>query len=179
MQNVLKKIAPLSFLFFFLSGCGLFNSFYVDSYQPERDREFIINLFKDDWYWLISEDSPDFSPEHMLDTRSSSQDPENLGNLTIKVGLEGKNPIGFVSYYLKEPGHGWLLFLSVNNRYRGKGYAQKLMLHALNEMASKGMKVIDLLTRINNYPAQSIYKKLGFREIWRDEGFIVFRRYHG
>lgn len=151
-------------------------SFDVDVYTPERDRAFILNIFDKNWDWLISEDSFDFSVEHMLDTRSSSKRPENYGNMTIKVGLEDGKPVGFSSYYLKSADKAQLLFLAMDEQYRGKGYAQKLLQHMLDELALNGITTVELITRVRNVRAQHIYKKIGFKEMWRDEEFIIYRR---
>lgn len=144
----------------------------IVDYSPSRDRAFILQIFKENWDWLIS--SPDYSVEHMLDTRSSSKDLENIGNLTIKVYCEAGNPKAFTAYYKKAFYKGQVLFVATPESERRKGYAEKLLRYAIEDLKKKGSTVIQLVTRVTNERAQNLYKKIGFTEIWRDEGFVRF-----
>src|SRR5689334_21016841 len=53
-------------------------------YDAARDRDFILKLFKDNWYWLIPENS-DFSPEYFLDNRAPTEAPTDRGKSNIAV----------------------------------------------------------------------------------------------
>lgn len=147
----------------------------IYEYNPQIDRSFIINLFKNDWYWLISDYSAkDYSVEHMLDRRASSKNHE--GDLLIKTyRIKGK-PIGFVAYYPRELFEGWILFLAVDKAYRAKGYARKLINYAINDLKNHGARVIRLITRTDNIAGQKLYKSLGFKEIWTDGAYYKFEK---
>ncbi len=57
---------------------------------------------------------------------------------------------------------------------RGKGFAQKLMQYAIDDMRRLGAKKITLITRTSNTSAQKLYNRIGFKEIYRDEGYVYF-----
>lgn len=142
-------------------------------YDPARDRAFILDQFKKNWYCLVSE-KVTFSPEHMLDTRSSSQEPGDFGNASIYVYRDGDVDTGFLVIHPKH-GQGYVLFLEVAEEHRKKGYGRKMLDFALKELRNKGFVSADLATRVENIPAQKLYHSFGFFEIDRYEGFITLR----
>ena len=148
----------------------------INQYNPAVDRAFIIDIFKNNWYWLVSEYSTDFSPEYMLDTRSSSRNAREQGNLTIKVYHRWGKPVGFVVYYIKELYQGCILFLAVDEKERSRGYARKLMCYALQDLKKRGCIKARLVTRVNNIRGQKVYTGLGFKEIERFNGFITYEK---
>ena len=145
-------------------------------YNPSQDRTFILQLFKDNWHWLVSEYSTDFSPEYMLDNKASSKSPEHKNNLTIMMYHVNNKPVGFTAYYPKSFFMAQLLFIAVADTHRGCGYASHLLDYAIKDIFNHGYGVIQLITRVSNLKAQSLYKKKGFVEIWRDDGFIKFEK---
>ncbi len=148
----------------------------IMDFDTERDKSFILDIFKNDWYWLVSEHSTDFSPEYMLQNRASSKAPEHVGNLTIKVGYVDQEPVGFVAYYKKSFYDGFILFLALRSQFRSKGYAYQLLQHAINDLKSRFVTKIRLVTRTVNAPAIKLYTGIGFRETDRDdEGFVYFQ----
>jgi ribosomal protein S18 acetylase RimI-like enzyme len=147
----------------------------IKPYEASRDRAFIINLFKKDWYWLISDYSPDYNVEFMLDKKSPTQNSTaDVGKLIIKTYVENGVPMGFVAYYTKELKVGQLLFLAVDERYRGKGIARKLMNYALKDLKSLGMLAVRMNTRSDNKRARKLYESLGFKLIWTDGAYIIY-----
>ena len=105
----------------------------VFDYNPQEDQAFVINLFKNDWYWLISDaSSKSYSVEHMLDYKASSKDKE--GDLILKIYRVKGKPVGFVAYYPRELFIGQILFVSVDKSQRGKGYARKMVSSALKDL---------------------------------------------
>ncbi len=146
----------------------------IYDYNKAKDREFILELFKVDKQWLLS--TPDYSPEHMLETKSSSKAPANLGNLTIKTYRHCGKPVGFIAYYKKKSYEGFVLFLAVDRAERGKGYARKLMEYALNDLKKRNCTIVTLITRVTNLPAQRVYKGMGFEQIWSDDEYIRFKK---
>jgi ribosomal protein S18 acetylase RimI-like enzyme len=144
-------------------------------YDPSLDRAFVIDLFKKDWYWLISDYSAkDYSVEYMLDHRASSKEHE--GNLILKTyRLEGK-PIGFVAYYLEELFTARLLFLSVDKAQRSKGYARKILRLAMDDLKKRGVRIIRMITRTDNIHAQKLYKSEGFKQFWTDGAYMQLEK---
>ncbi len=148
----------------------------IVDFDEERDTPFILDIFKNDWYWLVSEYSTDFSPMYMLHYRASSKAPENIGNLTIKAMYIKNQPVGFVAYYKKNFYEGFILFLALLKEFRSKGYAYKLLDHAITDLKSRFVTKIRLVTRTINYPAIKLYKRFGFKETSRDDdGFVYFQ----
>lgn len=185
-QNKIYKIALLSFLVL-LSGIVIYKFAYKSQnstvsstkvldgvllYNKERDSEFIRRLFKENWNWLIPE-GQGFALDAFLDLR-----PTRPGKpvSTIKVLYENNKPIGFTAYQKENFYTGEFRFLAVDTPYRGKGYSQKLMCHALQELRSQGLSRVELQTRLDNKPALALYEKLGFKELWRDAPYVRFER---
>ena len=76
---------------------------------------------------------------------------------------------------LKKEKLGWLLFLGVADQFRKRGYGEYLVRYALEQMRQMGLTRVDLVTRVTNYRAQRLYKRIGFNEYKRDShGFVYF-----
>lgn len=146
----------------------------IADYKKSRDKDMILNLFKKNWYWLVSEYSKDFSPENMVENLAHDKNLQSYGTVTIKVMLENGQPVGFVSYYMKKFYEGFIWFLAVKEEARNKKYGRLLMQTALNDLKERGAKYVRLITRTTNYSAQALYKRLGFRETNRDDKFIDY-----
>lgn len=148
----------------------------IYSYEPSIDRAFILDLFKKDWYWLISDYSPDYSPEYMLDNRASSNEPKYIGNLSIKTYRKEGRPIGFIAYYMKELFEGYILFLAVSKEFRGQGHARKLFSYAVDDLKKRGATVIRLITRTDNVRGRKLYTGMGFNQIWTDGAYVKYEK---
>lgn len=147
----------------------------IDVYLPERDREAIITLFKDNWYWLIPEEEP-FSVEYFLDHKTPDQFEGEDGISTILVYRIKDQTVGMVSYYPMSFYKGRLHFIVIDKAYRGRGISDKLLAYALQQMKNKGFHVVDLLTRVDNIPAQKLYGRFGFKEYFRDNRFVRYEK---
>lgn len=139
----------------------------IYDFNEQRDTTFILDLFQKDWYWLVA---GDFSPEYMLRYQSSSKG----GNEIIKVLYKGTSPVGFVSYHREYLNECLLHFVAVKEEFRSKGYGLRLVKYAIKDMLARGCTNIKLVTRVDNYSAQAIYKKVGFKETERTNGFVHF-----
>lgn len=160
-----------------LSAFILFGLYYwtqpcegVQPYNAARDRDFVIKLFKDNWDWLIA--SENYSVEFMLDNRASSQDLASAGNLQLYTMCSNGKPVGFTAFYKKSFFKAQVLFLAVPESERRKGYAEKMLRFDLAELKHQGFSLVQILTRVDNFRAQNLYKKVGFKEYWRDDRFV-------
>ncbi len=146
-------------------------------YDASRDRAFILDTFNKNWYWLISDYSPDFNVGFLLDHKSpKAKDMSDAGILIIKTYVEQGKPIGFVMYYPKELKVGQLLFLGVSEAFRRKGIARKLAVYALEDMKRMGMLGVKLTARTDNTRARSLYESLGFKQIWTDGAYVIYEK---
>jgi len=147
----------------------------IYDFNDKRDTQEILKIFERDRYWLLA--SPDYSPEFMMKYRAPNQELKYMGRLNIKVMREKEKFVGFTAYYMKAPGYGQLLFLDVNPEFRGKdkGYAEKLLKYALEQLKIMGAEYVQLHTRTDNERAQGLYRRVGFYEISRDDGFADFQ----
>ncbi len=149
----------------------------IVSYSAARDRSFIIDTFKKDWYWLISDYSPNFDVPFLLDHKSpSGKKGSDVGILIIKTYIENGKPLGFVMYYPKDFKIGQFLFLGVDQGQRRKGIAMKLAVYAIEDMKRLGMLGVKLTTRTDNIKAQNLYEGLGFKQIWTDGAYMIYER---
>lgn len=184
MMNVNKKwFARISLLFIFvLLSFGVWyfyrsplSSGPIYEFNEQRDTQDILEVFERDRYWLLA--SEDYSPELMLAYRMPKmKDWRYVGKLHIKVLREHEQFIGFVAYYMKTVHEGLVLFISVNPAFRNQGYARKLLEYAVEDLKRIGARYVYLLTRTSNVQAIRLYDRVGFTEIFRDDGFVYFKK---
>jgi GNAT superfamily N-acetyltransferase len=146
-------------------------------FEYERDIADVLSIFDRNWYWLMPYPQEEYDPEylpHVFDWHAPQANPLKKGTLTIKVIRHEGHAIAFTAYHMKTKTSGFLLFVAVDNNFRGKKYGELLVKHALKAMADRGAKQIQLNTRIDNVPAQSLYKKMGFTETVRQGAFVYY-----
>jgi ribosomal protein S18 acetylase RimI-like enzyme len=170
------------FLSIALAACGGTAVYYyhhnaqqgpIYDFNPARDTKAMIDIFHQDWYWLLA--SEESSPAFMLKHRTYDANPTHFGSLHIKVLREDNNKLaGFAAYYMETKTIGRLLFLAVGREFRGKGYGKTLALRAMEELFKMGASHIALWTRVSNLPAQKIYRELGFVEKFEENGYLYF-----
>ena len=147
----------------------------LTEYRSSADDEWIRNFFRDNWYWLVSEYSTDFSLDYILSHKVSSTHPEQARPLSIFMLYQKKAPVGFVAYFRESSDVGKILFVGVDKQWRGAGYAKLLLDHAAHMLCSQGCRFVDLVTRTQNLSAQAAYKKYGFYVTSEENGFVYFR----
>jgi len=148
----------------------------IETYQDHRDRHDVIKLFKSNWDWLVA--GRPYSQgyvEDMLDKRTPMKNPLYIGALRFRVLRIDDMVIGFTAYYMEKKNVGRLLFLVLDERYRGKGYADLMTKDAISELQTTGATRVWLLTRSTNVKAQHLYRRVGFHEYAYDpDGFVYF-----
>ncbi|MEX0672103.1 MAG: GNAT family N-acetyltransferase [Candidatus Babeliales bacterium] len=153
--------------YFLISDCNLCD------YNSTTDRVEFLKLFENNKYWLTTNEN--YNVAHMLDTKSPNDyQAEYFGKLTIKAARVHGKPVGFVAYYKKKFYEGFILFLAVDEQYRGKSYATKLLRYAIDALFNDNAQVVRLVTRTNNYAAMKVYERAGMHESERTNGFVYF-----
>lgn len=171
-----KKIGFIAACVVVILGIGYYVFCPADTiidFDYARDAQEIHALFKRDWYWLVAASPEEYDVDFVLRYKARRYALESIGTLTIKVLRENGDFKGFVTYYKKSPKVGFLLFLSVKDDVRRKGYGEKLARYAINDLLSQGVQKIEIVTRPSNERALNLYKnKLGFKETGRDGTFV-------
>lgn len=182
MNTTTKKIALITGIA--LAACGGFGAYYyhthpqlpIYEFNPATDMQPVLAIFNKDFDWLTA--NKDSSPAFMFKNRTYDNNPIHFGALKIKVLREGDKIAGFTSYYMEPHQQGRILFVAVGHEFRGKGYGKMLTKYAMNELFKMGAEYLALWTRVDNLPAQRIYKELGFVEVFDSGDGFVFFEYH-
>ena len=145
-------------------------------YDRTRDKKFILSLFDKDWYWLSGYSREEANTDIFLEHLSPSIDPGYAGQLIIKVLYADNQPAGFVAYYMKSAREGTILFIDVIHTLRRRHYGRALLDYAVDELRKKGARIVRLVTRPQNIPAQTLYKKAGFKEYHHDDTYSFFEK---
>lgn len=148
----------------------------IKDYLPDRDREFILDQFKENWYWLIS--SPDYDIKYALDNRAPNKyEPQLKGKMKIRVLYADGKPAGFSSFYMRNAVQGDILFIEVDKRFRGKGYAVQLVNDVFAELKKMGAKIAKWVTRPGNKKSRGLYEgKLKVPIVNVDDKYVYYRK---
>lgn len=81
---------------------------------------------------------------------------------------------GFVSFYCnnKESKEAFITMVLVDESYRGKGIAQKLIIEVIDIIKEQGFLKCNLEVKADNVNATKLYSKIGFSESYR-KGDII------
>ena len=178
--------ACVSVFLLMLSACAPFD-YHGDSpvryhdtgifpYDRVRDKKAMLQLFSDNKYWLFPADNA-LDSEYFFDHCSPTMNVADHNRESIMVYRIGGSAIGLVSYYIESAGVGRIHFLVIDEPYRGKGYSQKLMHYALQDLKKEGAKKVWLVTRMDNLPAQRLYLGLGFKNGIHNTEYVCFEKY--
>lgn len=149
----------------------------IQEFVESRDMQKVLDLFDKNWYWLTPQSRDEFDPTNYFKYRTFSNQQQNMGKLLVKVLYDHDTFVGFVAYHKEQFYSGRILFLAINDAYRSKGYGSQLLKYAVQDLNERGASVIRILTRTENFSGQALYKKLGFKEDWRDKIFVEFIKY--
>jgi len=159
-------------LFVSRGSCSPSSGIVLTDYNLARDYDQLIALFERNRYWLTTD--PNSPTEYIFTHLSPRPDSRYHGQMTVKILRSNGDLAGFVSYYMKRNDVGFILYLGIDERYRGKHLADRLMKHAMDDLLSRGAKRIELITRPTNISAQTVYNRLGFRERGRDNVYVFY-----
>lgn len=158
----------------------LWSIFGVSAYRnirpyQESDRAELVAMLDKDWYWLVSQDAFDFSPDYLFDHRAATFHYAD-NSLTIMVYEEDHKPAGFVTYHLLDGYTGRIQFLAVGQEYRKKGYGKLLLEYAVQDLKKRGVCFVNLAVRDNNEAAKKLYEQLGFQVTGSSKGFLFLTK---
>lgn len=133
----------------------------------------VIELF--DKYRVFYEQESDIDlAEEFLQARLDNNES------IIFVAFWDGNPAGFTQLYPTYSSvrvvKNWILNdLFVENNYRKKGIGESLIKTAMDFARDNGSKYVELSTATDNFNAQALYEKIGFRKIGPEPGFYTYR----
>jgi ribosomal-protein-alanine N-acetyltransferase len=91
-------------------------------------------------------------------------------NIVAHRATLGRNLVGFiVSRLVRDEAE--ILSVAVTSSKRGKGLAQRLLDLNLRRLAGLGARTVFLEVDENNVPARRLYRRAGFRDVGRREGY--------
>lgn len=166
---LIAGLIVLAFSSYFFWGYDNQNNGIYD-YNAARDKQAIKKMFHDDWKMLyfgdfdkMSED--DFNVDFLLDNASSSQYLALHDSISKVLRVDGKT-VGFLNYYPKSDYWWHMHFLIVDQEYRNKGYASKLVQYFIDDAVARGAVKVSTFTRVVNAKARAVYQgKFGFKAI--------------
>ncbi|MBY0109733.1 MAG: GNAT family N-acetyltransferase [Candidatus Babeliaceae bacterium] len=163
------------FSILFLTGCWNSNrtkdGLYL--YDAKMDRSFMLKHFAQDRFWLVADESYMYDPVDTLDTGIHSFVKKPV---TFYIYYKAGKPVGFISYYYEYPFFGKIQFVDVDEKYHRQGIAKKMILSVLERMKKEGVRSVEIVTRLINTPALTLYEKLGFKRS-HDDGKYVHLEY--
>jgi len=82
----------------------------------------------------------------------------------------GRTPVGFILSRIVA-GEGEILSVAVAVVRRGKGIGRQLLDLHLRRLAGLGVHAVFLEVAEDNWPARALYRRAGFRDVGRREGY--------
>lgn len=131
-----------------------------------RDPEGIVidNQFSDAWFNGFIRCS---GLENQEFQNSAKNILNNILGEVIVVRKEVNNNIVACGYGAIERNFIGIFDIIVAKSHRGKGFGQEIMEGILSNAIHKGIKTAYLSVVVGNVPAESLYQKLGFKEIYK------------
>lgn len=163
-----------------------------DSYADSQKEDVAVRPAEEgdlDWIREVAEESHSVSyffnsrflpPDktHQLFSLWAQRCEKGLADAVLVMTVEDQ-PAGFVTLLLprslSEPlgkSFGVLDFIAVSSRFKGRGLGKRLALEAFRWLAERS-DLLEARTMVNNFPAQTLYIKLGFRVIAADIHFHI------
>ncbi|HEX4068919.1 MAG TPA: GNAT family N-acetyltransferase [Candidatus Babeliales bacterium] len=139
------------------------NKSQISDFNPERDTQSVVDLFKKEERWLGR-----VPEEYILDLHHKTKSRRINGiliaaNCHIKVLHENNDLAGCIVYKSTESKH--IDYLAIENNFRNKGYGKALLKHAIDDLSHKGPhSTIEVITTPHNIRALNLYEKCGFKK---------------
>jgi ribosomal protein S18 acetylase RimI-like enzyme len=128
-------------------------------------------------YRIFYKQQPDIeSAKKFIDARLNN----NESVIFVALADNKSKPVGFTQLY---PNHSsvraiknWTLNdLYVDSNYRKQGIGEKLTKTAMEFAKNDNANFVELSTAVDNYSAQSVYEKIGFKKQEPDTAFYTYR----
>lgn len=103
----------------------------------------------------------------------------NESVIFVAVDSEQTKPVGFTQLYPTYSSvrvvKNWILNdLYVDKEYRKQGIGEKLIAAAMNFAKENNAKFVQLSTAVDNYTAQSLYERIGFKKQEPETDFYTY-----
>ena len=137
----------------------------IKQYQYRRPGNIIIeNSFSDEWL-------NDFISYSGLDNQVFQRTAKNivnniLGKVIVVRKIVDNKTVG-CGYGAVEKGYVGIFDIIVDKTHRGNGYGQDIMDGILSTAAHENIENAYLSVVVGNVPAENLYQKIGFKEIYR------------
>lgn len=145
-------------------------------YNP-GNKPFITQEIKANREVLIPE-TPDYDIDFFLDTKTPSPIPyyaQYTGKVIIKVLYYNNQEVGFGSCYMRTKKCGDIIFVAVNENFRGKRLAEIIIKTQIDDLKKQGAQRVELWVVKANEPACKLYTRLGFKESTKDKDELCMR----
>ena len=185
-MNKFKSFVKYGVLLAVLVGAGIGAYYFwsprsgVYSFNDDRNSEFLHDLFKENWYWLVVDKKHIYDEEYVnyfIENKTVRSAPHQYGKNQMKVYFVDGKPAGFTSFFTRTSYIGKLLFLVVLEEYRGKGIGKKLLNSATETLFEQGCFKVELIVRTENKAAIRLYEGAGFEKYAEDEEAISYRKF--
>ena len=77
--------------------------------------------------------------------------------------------VGWIMLELLNPAAGYVYYVAVGREHRGRGYAGRLLDHAIESFRSARVEVVYAAAESDNIASVSLFRSRGFREVGRKE----------
>ena len=128
-------------------------------------------------YRIFYKQQPDIeSAKKFIDARLNN----NESVIFVALADDKSKPIGFTQLYPNYSSvraiKNWTLNdLYVDSNYRKQGIGEKLIKTAMEFAKNDNANFVELSTAVDNYTAQSVYEKIGFKKQEPDTAFYTYR----
>lgn len=103
--------------------------------------------------------------------------------LSYRVVSPTENLVAFIFITITEDGVGHITTIGVAPEHRRRGLARKLLIHTEEALRKRNINTISLEVRVDNLPAQTLYRHLGFAIVQRlpkyynsgEDGFLMVK----
>ncbi len=124
----------------------------------------IENEFSEDWFRVFFSCS---KSKNELWQRTARDILHNIPGKVVVVRKQIDNESVGCGYGAIERGYAGVYNIIVAENHRGKGYGLDIMDAILGAATNEGTKEVYLSVVVGNTPAENLYQKLGFNEIYR------------
>ncbi len=103
--------------------------------------------------------------------------------LSYRVVTPNQKMVAFIFIMTDEDGTGHITTIGIAPEHRRRGLANKLLRHAEEALQKRSINTLMLEVRASNFPAQNLYRKLGYSIVQRlpkyynngEDGFLLVK----